>query len=133
MITFFCQFSAKNIGVFLNVVNAIIIFLQKLAVVRAKNAKFLPPIFFGENIFKIITSVPSTKIAPKKATKSLKWQRLSHRFLRRRQDGVGLLVERHERRLELARRLARAHRRSLVRREVLQNKQGADLIKFTDM
>jgi hypothetical protein len=38
-------------------INAMIKFLQKLAVIRAKNANFFAK-NFGENILKIITSVP---------------------------------------------------------------------------
>jgi hypothetical protein len=59
MITIFCdlwQFSAKQLA-FFSKTNVMIKFLQKLAVVWAKIANILAK-FFGENIFKIITSVP---------------------------------------------------------------------------
>jgi hypothetical protein len=59
MITIFCDFrpfSAKNIA-FFSKTNVMIIFLQKLEVAWAKNANIFAK-FFGENIVKIITSVP---------------------------------------------------------------------------
>jgi hypothetical protein len=59
MITIFCdfsQFSAKKMAFFLNA-NVMINFFQNLALARVKNAKCFA-IFFGENILKIITSVP---------------------------------------------------------------------------
>jgi hypothetical protein len=55
MITIFCdfsQFSAKKLAFFLNT-NVMINFFQNLV----KNAKFFAN-FFGENILKIITTVP---------------------------------------------------------------------------
>jgi hypothetical protein len=59
MITIFCdfwQFSAKKLAFFLNT-NVMIKFCQNLALFWVNNAYF-PHIFFGKNIFKIITSVP---------------------------------------------------------------------------
>jgi hypothetical protein len=59
MITNFCdfrQFSAKSLT-FRSKTNVIIKFLQKVAVVWAKNANIFAR-FFGENILKFITSVP---------------------------------------------------------------------------
>jgi hypothetical protein len=52
----FCQFSAEELA-FFSSANVMVKFLQKLAVVRAKNASIFAK-FFGENIQKIITSVP---------------------------------------------------------------------------
>jgi hypothetical protein len=59
MITIFCdfsQFSAKKMAFFINT-NVRINFFQNLALFRVKNANFFSK-FFGENIYKIITSVP---------------------------------------------------------------------------
>jgi hypothetical protein len=59
MITIFCdfrQFSVKKLA-FFSKTNVMINFFQKLALFRVKNAKLFVK-FFGENIFKIITSVP---------------------------------------------------------------------------
>jgi hypothetical protein len=53
----FCKFSAKKIGVFSQKPMLSSQFLQKLEVLRAKNANIFAK-FFGENIFKIIASVP---------------------------------------------------------------------------
>jgi hypothetical protein len=55
MITIFCDFSlfsAKKLA-FFSKTNVMINFFQNLALFGVKNAKF-----FGENILKIITSVP---------------------------------------------------------------------------
>jgi hypothetical protein len=52
----FCQFSAKKLAFFLNT-NVMINFFQNLALFRVKNANYFAE-FFGENIFRIITSVP---------------------------------------------------------------------------
>jgi hypothetical protein len=51
------NFSAKELALFFTKTNVMIKFLQKLAVARAKNANIFAK-FFGENIFKIVTSVP---------------------------------------------------------------------------
>jgi ubiquitin-protein ligase E3 C len=59
MITIFCdfsQFSAKKLPFFLNT-NVTIHFFLNLALFLVKNADFFAN-FFGENISKIITSVP---------------------------------------------------------------------------
>jgi hypothetical protein len=53
----FLQFLAKKIGVFFSKTNVRIKFLQKVAAVSAKNANIFAK-KLGENIFKIITSVP---------------------------------------------------------------------------
>jgi hypothetical protein len=52
----FSQFLAKKLAFFLNA-NVMINFFQNLALFWVKNANFFANIF-GENIFKIITSVP---------------------------------------------------------------------------
>jgi hypothetical protein len=59
MITIFCdfyQFSAKKFA-FFSKTNVMIKILNNLALFWVKNANFVA-IFFGENIFKIVTSVP---------------------------------------------------------------------------
>jgi hypothetical protein len=59
MITIFCDFclfSEKNLA-FFSKTNFMIKFLHNLALFRVKNANFFAD-FLGENIFKIITSVP---------------------------------------------------------------------------
>jgi uncharacterized protein (DUF1499 family) len=59
MITIFCdfsQFSAKKLAFFLNT-NVMIKNLHNLALFSVKNANIFAE-FFGENILKIITSVP---------------------------------------------------------------------------
>jgi hypothetical protein len=59
MITIFCdfrQFSAKKMA-FFSKTNVMIKFLNTLALFWVKNVNFFAE-FFGENIFKIITSVP---------------------------------------------------------------------------
>jgi hypothetical protein len=61
MITIFCdlcQFSAKKLS-FFSKTNVMIQFLHNLALFWAKNANFFAK-FFGENILKIITSVPGS-------------------------------------------------------------------------
>jgi hypothetical protein len=58
MLAIFCDyrhFSAKKLA-FFSKTNVMIIFFLNLALFRVKNANFSP--FFGENILKIITSVP---------------------------------------------------------------------------
>jgi hypothetical protein len=50
----FCQFSAKKLP-FFSKTNVMVKFLQKLAVVSAKNANIFVK-FLGKNILKIITS-----------------------------------------------------------------------------
>jgi hypothetical protein len=55
----FCQFPAKKLA-FFSKTNVMIKFSQKLAVARAKNANIFAK-FFGENIFKIKTSIPGNK------------------------------------------------------------------------
>jgi hypothetical protein len=50
---FFCE----NIGVFFSKTNIMINFLNKVTLFLVKNANFVAN-FFGENIFKITTSVP---------------------------------------------------------------------------
>jgi hypothetical protein len=55
MITIFLDFCEKM--AFFSKTNVMIKFLQKIAVVWAKNANILAK-FLGENIFKILTSVP---------------------------------------------------------------------------
>jgi hypothetical protein len=60
MITIFCDFSANKMA-FFSKNNVMINFFQNLTVVWAKNAKFFAK-FFGENIFKSITSVPDSKL-----------------------------------------------------------------------
>jgi hypothetical protein len=57
----FANFGEKN-GVFLKS-HVMIKFLHNLALFWVKNANFLPN-FFGENIFKIITSVPGRRPLP---------------------------------------------------------------------
>jgi hypothetical protein len=52
----FCQFSAKKLE-FFSKTNVMIKILHTLAMFRVKNDNFFAE-FFGENIFKIITSVP---------------------------------------------------------------------------
>jgi hypothetical protein len=52
----FCQFSAKKLS-FFSKTNVVINILHNLALFRVKNANFFAE-FFGENILKIITSVP---------------------------------------------------------------------------
>jgi hypothetical protein len=54
-----CQFSGEKKLAFFSKNNVMVIFLQNLAVVRAKNANIFAK-FFGENLFKIITSVPGS-------------------------------------------------------------------------
>jgi hypothetical protein len=59
MITIFCDFSlflAKKLS-FFSKTNVMIKFFQNLALFEVKNANFFAK-FFGENILKIITSVP---------------------------------------------------------------------------
>jgi hypothetical protein len=55
----FCQFSGKKLA-FFSKTNAMIKIFHNLALFRVKNANFSQ--FFGENIFKIITSVPDLEI-----------------------------------------------------------------------
>jgi hypothetical protein len=62
MITIFCDFFpifGEKIGVF-SKTNVMINFFQNLALSRVKNANFFAK-FFGENILKIITSVPGER------------------------------------------------------------------------
>jgi hypothetical protein len=54
----FCQFSAKKLA-FFSKTNVMIKFLHNLALIRVKNGNFYAK-FLGENILKIITSVPGT-------------------------------------------------------------------------
>jgi hypothetical protein len=56
----FCQFSAKKLAFFPKT-NVMIKYLHYLALFRVKNAKIFA-IFFCQNIFKIITSVPGRPI-----------------------------------------------------------------------
>jgi hypothetical protein len=56
----FCRFSAKNWR-FSQKNKVMIKLLQKLAVVRARNANFFAKCF-GENIFRIITPVPGCRV-----------------------------------------------------------------------
>jgi hypothetical protein len=56
MITIFMQFSAKKLA-FFSKTNAMIKIFHILALFLVKNANFFAE-FFGENILKIITSVP---------------------------------------------------------------------------
>jgi hypothetical protein len=56
----FCQFSAKKLAFFLKT-NAMIKILHNLPLFRVKNANFFAE-FFGENILKIITSVPGVEV-----------------------------------------------------------------------
>jgi hypothetical protein len=59
VITIFCdfrQFSAKKLA-FFSKTNVVIKILHNFALFGVKNANFFAE-FFGENIFKIITSVP---------------------------------------------------------------------------
>jgi hypothetical protein len=62
----FRQFSAKKLVFFFSKTNVMIIFLHNLVLFLAKNANFFAE-FFGENILKIITSVPGPT--------SLRWSR----------------------------------------------------------
>jgi hypothetical protein len=62
-----CQDSAKKFA-FFSKTSVVINFLQKLAVVRAKNAKIFAK-FFGENILKIMTSVPGWKLCKSSSQK----------------------------------------------------------------
>jgi hypothetical protein len=55
----FLPIVGEKIAVFLKTNATINLFLQKIAVVCAKNANFFAK-FFAENIFKIITSVPGS-------------------------------------------------------------------------
>jgi hypothetical protein len=57
----FCQFSAKKMA-FFSKTNVMIKILHNLALPRVKNANFFA-IFFGENIFKIITLAPGVSPA----------------------------------------------------------------------
>jgi hypothetical protein len=62
MITIFCdfsQFSAKKLA-FFSKTNVITKLLYNLPLFKVKNAKFFAE-FFGENILKIITSVPGSQ------------------------------------------------------------------------
>jgi hypothetical protein len=72
MITIFCdfwRFSAKKLA-FFSKTNVMITILHNLALISVKNAIFFAE-FFGENIFKIITSVPGLRLARKFAHKLL--------------------------------------------------------------
>jgi hypothetical protein len=56
MLIIFCDFRRKKLA-FFSKTNVMIKILHNLALFRAQNANFFA-VFFGENILKIITSVP---------------------------------------------------------------------------